>query len=146
MYLGKISEKNLSTFIFCQVCILNLKLIFLCKFYHLCYFISGQEKKVFLTNGNCINAKLSIMSTFILPSLYYVNFYFVNFYSVNSVYVKFYFVKSVLYQLLFCQLCFVNYVLSTLILSNHDDHHVKWRRRHPVRVKWSSVIVNNCWR
>ena len=47
--------------------------------------------------------------------------YFVKFYFVNSVFCQLCFCQLLFCQLLFCQLCFVNSVLSTLILSNHDD-------------------------
>ena len=127
----------------------TLQLTVIPQFYYLCLFISGQEMKFFLTKGNCINAKFSrkkidnsvfcqlffcqvcilstvILSPFILSSTYFVNCYFVNCYFVNCFFVNFYFVncyfvKYIFCQLLFCQLYFVNYVLSTLILSNPDD-------------------------
>ena len=35
----------------------TLQLTVIPQFYYLCLFISGQEKKFFLTKGNCINAK-----------------------------------------------------------------------------------------
>ena len=65
------------------------------------------------------------LSTFILSTLYFVKFYFVN-----SVFCQLCFCQLLFCQLLFCQLCFVNSVLSTLILSNHDDRYY-WSKTLP---------------
>ena len=148
----------LSTFIFRQVCILNLKLILYANF--TTFFWTKNESfanKWKLCYGKIVEKKN-------LSTQYSVNFYSVNFYFVNSVFCQLLFCQLLFCQLcfcqllfcqlcfcqllwcqlLFCQLCFcqlsfVNYVLSTLILSNHDDQHI-WQT--VISVIFSILFIN----
>ena len=103
----------LSTFIFRQVCILNLKLILYANF--TTFFWTKNESfanKWKLCYGKIVEKKN-------LSTQYSVNFYSVNFYFVNSVSVNFYFVNSVsvnFYDVNFYSVnsVSVNSVLSTM--------------------------------